>query len=329
MPYSTATTALPAGALFAAGVRAYFAPVDRANTLPVPFDPASMGRFALDTPPPAWMSVGRVLNFERSSLSKITPVLSGAPATVKTQASTTLEEEVGCTFAGWTRLTAALSCGVQTLNLLMTGSGSNAVATGGAALPAELLQPGSSASILQLAAGTAVRAGDMIAVDTDYAGASGYLGTGAAGTYVAGAPPVIDPHFIRRVSFNVALVLRVNGGAVTLAGPLPSGVPTAAMKVARCAGFVDCAGNAFLQEWSALFVCDGVQGDRLLLHYPRLQPAGNSARETREALSPGVDRWRPAARFRALPILDANTGSAAVCFRSYLPAPMRMIQETP
>ena len=320
-----AVTALPSGALFAAGVRAYFAPVDRTSTLTVPFDPAAMGRFNPDTPPAGWLSAGSVLNFERSALSKITPVLSGAPATVKTQASATIEEEVGCTFAGWTRLSAALSCGVQTLNLLLTSSGSNANASGGAAMAAEPLQAGSTASILQLAASTAIQAGDMIAVDADYTGETGYLGSGAAGTYVAAAPPVVDAHFVRRVSFNVARVLMVHAGVVTLAAPLPAGMPTAFMKVARCAGFVDCAGNGFLQEWSALFVCDGMQGDRLLLHYPRLQPAGSASRESRETLAAGVDRWRPAARFRALPVTDANTGAASVCFRSYLPAPLRMI----
>lgn len=325
MSQSLVVAALPAGALFSAGVHAYFAPVDRMNALPVPFDPASMGRFALDAPPAGWWSAGTVLAFERISGSKITPVLSGAPATVKTQASATIEEEVGCTFPGWTRLSAALSCGVQTMNLLLTASGANANPSGGAAAVAELVLPGSTTVVLQLASTTAVQPGDMVVVDADYNGETGYLGSGAPGSYVATAPPLVDAHFIRRVSFNVARVLAVSGGTVTLASPLPAGTPTAAMKVARCAGFVDCAGNAFLQEWSGLFVCDGLQGDRLLFHYPRLQPAGPEAPEAREPLAVGVDRWRPAARFRALPVLDANTGAASVGFRSYLPAPMRLI----
>ena len=162
MSLTTATTALPAGALFTAGVRAYFAPVDRTGGLPMPFDPSSMGRFALDTPPAGWWSAGSVLDFERSSESKIVAVLSGAPATVKTQASSTIEEEVGCTFAGWTRLAAALSSGVQTMNLLLTASGANANPSGGTAAAAEPLRPGSTASTLQLATTTAVQAGDLV-----------------------------------------------------------------------------------------------------------------------------------------------------------------------
>lgn len=325
MSQTVAVTALPAGALYGPGVRAYFAPVDRANALPLTFDPASGGRFLLDTPPSGWWSAGSVLAFERGSASKINVVLSGAPATVKTQASSTIEEEVGCTFAGWTRLAVALSSGVQTMNLLLTARGAVGNPSGGAAASAEVLQGGSTASTLRLAATTAVQAGDMVVVDADYNGQTGYLGSGAPGAYAAVAPTLADAHFIRRVSFNVARVLAVNAGVLTLASPLPAGVPTAAMKVARCAGFVDCAGNAFLQEWSALFVCDGIQGDRLLWHYPRLQPAGGSSAESHTTLAAGVDRWRPAARFRALPVMDANTGAASVCFRSYLPAPLRLV----
>ena len=325
MSQALTNTAMPAGSLMTPGVRAYFAPVDRTNNLPAPFDPSAMGRFALNTPPAGWWSAGSVSDFQRSSGSKIVPVLSGAPATIKMQSSSTVEEEVECTFAGWTRLSAALSSGVQTMNLLLTGNSANANPSGGAAAQAEALLSGSTSSTLQLSTATAVQPGDMVVVDTDYNGATGYLGSGAAASYVAAAPALVDAHFIRRVSFNVARVLTVNAGVVTLASPLPAGVPTAAMKVARCAGFVDCAGNAFLQEWSALFVCDGMQGDRLLLHYPRLQPAGGTAREKRQTLAAGVDRWRPFARFRALPITDANTGAVSACFRSYLPAPLRMV----
>ena len=325
MTQVTAITPLPAGALFTTAVRAYFAPVDRTNALPVPFDPSSIGRFDLDTPPSGWWSAGSVLDFERNPASKIIAVLSGAPATVKVQSSSTVEEEVACTFAGWTRLASALSSGVQTLNLLLTASAANANPSGGNAAAAEALQPGSTATVLQLATTTAVQAGDMVVVDADYTGQTGYVGAGAPGSYVATAARLIDAHFVRRISFNVARVLTVAAGVVTLATPLPAGIPTGAMKVSRCAGFVDCAGNAFLQEWSALFVCDGLQGDRLLLHYPRLQPAGASPSENRKLLAAGVERWRPAARFRALPVTDANTGAASVCFRSYLPAPSRTV----
>ncbi len=322
---STAT-ALPAGSLIAGGMRAYFAPVDRTSTLPVPFDPVTMGRFALDTPPTGWWSAGGVLGFRRISTSTINPLWSGAPATVKTQARSAVGEELEFTFPAWSRIGMALSSGQQMLNLFVgTGSG-NANASGPTATLVETLLPGSTATLLQLQVGTSVKAGDLVVVDVDYTGQTGYLGSGAAGAYVAAVPATIDLHAVRRTSFNVGRVLSVNGTLATLAAPLIAGAPTAAMKLTRLAGFADRAGGAFLQEWSGLFVLDGVQGDRLLLHYPRLQPSGsNAATENSETLASNVDRWRPAARLRALPVIDANDGTAAVCYRTYLPAPMRQV----
>ncbi len=322
---SDAVVALPAGGLFAGAVRAYFAPVDRADALPVPFDPAQMGRFALDAPPAGWLSMGIVAGFKRMPGAAVAAVRSGAPATVKTQVRSAMEEEIECTFAAWSRVAMALSAGVQTMNLLKTAAGANAEPSGGAAAAAESLLAGSTATVLKLASTTAVQAGDVVVVDNDYAGETGYIGSGAPGTYVAAAPSMVDAHFVRRVSFNVARVLTVSAGTVTLASALPAGVPGSAMKVAVVEGFVDRVGGAFLPEWSGLFVVDGVQGDRLLLHYPRLQPMGGGAAEASEVLVAQVNRWRPVGKFRALPVTDVNDGAAAVCFRSYLPAAMREV----
>jgi hypothetical protein len=316
---------LPAGSLVGGSIRAYFAPVDRTHAVPVPFDPATMGRFALDAPPPGWFSLGPVADFQRTPASAITPVLSGAPASVRTQARSTLEEQVQCSFAGWSRIAIALSAGTQTMNLLRTATGASADPSGGTPAAAEPVLSGSTATVLQLSSSTAVQAGDVVVVDADYTGATGYIGSGAAGAYVVKPPATVDPHFTRRVSFNASRVLSVNAGVVTLASALPAGTPASGMKVAVVNGFVDRAGGAFLPEWSGLFVLDGVQGDRLLLHYPRMQPAGSGEAETKATLASGVDRLRPTARLRALPITDTNDGVAAICFRSYLPAPMRAV----
>ncbi len=306
-------------------MQAYFAPVDRTDAITVPFDPGSMGRFALNDPPLGWLSAGPVQSFKRTPQSTLTPVLSGAPAVAKVQTRTALGEEVQCEFSAWSRIGKVLSAGVQTMNLLSSAAGSNANPSGGVAVPAEALLSGSTATTLQLAPATSVQPGDIVVVDQDYAGQTGYLGTGAPGAYFANTPAAIDADFVRRVSFNVGRVLTVAAGVATLAAPLPAGDPASGMKVARVMGFVDRAGGAFAPEWSGLFVLDGFQGDRLLLHYPRLQPASGEAPEAMTTLAPGVERWRPAARFRALPMTDTNDGAASVCFRSYLPAPMRLV----
>ncbi len=318
-------TAIQSVSLQSTAIQAYFAPVDRTNAVTVPFDPGSMGRFVLKTPPLGWFSAGQVQSFKRTPQSTLTPVLSGAPAVAKVQTRTALGEEVQFELSAWSRIGMVLSAGVQTMNLLAAEVGANANPSGAPAAPAETLLSGSTASTLQLAPATTVQPGDIVVVDQDYAGQSGYLGTGAPGAYLANASNAIDADFIRRVSYNVSRVLSVTSGVVVLAAPLPAGNPALGMKVSRVMGFVDRAGGAFAPEWSGLFVLDGFQGDRLLLHYPRLQPATGEAGEAMTVLAPGVNRWRPAARLRALPITDANDGAASVCFRTYLPAPMRLV----
>jgi hypothetical protein len=96
------------------------------------------------------------------------------------------------------------------------------------------------------------------------------------------------------------------------------------MQVSQLVGFCDREGASFFQEWSALFVLEGTQGDRILYHYPRLQPLESSS-ESAEPLAPPLETVRLAAAFRALPVKDANDGETVLCFRSYLPAPLRTI----
>ena len=319
------TSAIAGVSLSCGTMQAYFAPVDRTDALTTPFDPGSMGRFNLNDPPAGWFAAGAVQNFKRTPQSTLTQVFSGAPAVAKVQTRTAVGEEVQCVFTAWTRMAIVLSAGVQTMNLLAAQVGASANPSGAAAAPAEVLLSGSTATTLQLAVSTGVQPGDLVVVDQDYAGQSGYQGTGAPGAFLQSASTALDADFIRRVSFNVSRVLTVTAGAATLAAPLPAGNPAAGMKVSRVMGFVDRQGGAFAPEWSGLFVLDGFQGDRLLLHYPRLQPAGDEAPETMTALAPGVDRWRPSAKLRALPVTDSNDGAASVCFRTYLPAPMRLV----
>ncbi len=97
------------------------------------------------------------------------------------------------------------------------------------------------------------------------------------------------------------------------------------MKVSHVTAFCDREGGSFFQEWSALFVMDGAQGDRVAFHYPRLQAMAGAA-ELEESLGSGsLERVRLAGSFRALPVKDANDGELVVCFRSYLPAAMRAV----
>jgi hypothetical protein len=184
-------------------------------------------------------------------------------------------------------------------------------------------QTGSTATSVLLASTDAAKfaAGSMVALDVDYTGQTGFVGTPVAGAYVRQA--LTDVDYIRRVTFNVALVSQVNSTGLTLAEPLPGGTPAAGAKLQALTGFVDREGGSFYHEWSALFVMEGSQGERIFFHYPRLQTMIGAE----EAVIPlsgksqnGQSRVLLNGQFLALPVTDPLDGERVVCYRSFLPA---------
>ena len=309
-------------------VRGYFAPVNRALQTPVLFDPAVQGGFNLDAPPAPWVSLGWIQEFVRKPGSKTSPVLTGIPAGTLEQVRETLEAQVSLQFLSWTKLTMALTTGSQHMNLLAPASGAVPAANGAQASAAVTPQSGSSAASIVLAAADAVKftAGSMIAVDADYTGQTGYVGAPIAGAYVRQA--LTDVDYIRRVTFNVALVSQVSSTGLTLAEPLLGGVPASGAKLQAVTGFVDREGGSFYQEWSALFVMEGSQGERIFFHYPRLQTMSGAE----EAAMPldgkhpgGHARVLLKGQFMALPVTDPLDGESVLCYRSFLPAPMALV----
>jgi hypothetical protein len=303
--------------------RAYFAPVNRSAQTPVLFDPAQQGRFSLNSPPAPWVSLGWIQNLVRKPLSRTASLLTGIPAAALEQVRETLEAQVSCEFLSWTKLTMALATGSQHMNVLAAASGATASADGAQAVAAVTPQSGSSATEIVLAASDAAKfqAGSIVAVDVDYAGQTGYVGSPVAGAYAR--QTITDVDYIRRVTFNVALVSAVNNSGLTLAEPLPGGAPPVGAKVQAVTGFVDREGGSFYQEWSALFVLEGSQGERIFFNYPRLQSAAG-AEETMVPLSSkhqnGQSRVLLNGRFYALPVTDPLDNERVVCYRSFLPA---------
>jgi hypothetical protein len=297
-------------------VRAYFAAVNRGAKQPTIFDPAQQGTFSLDVPPAPWIDLGWISGFARKSGTKFEPVRAGAPATPQTQSRSAVDATVSLQFASWGKLQMALAAGTQQLNLLKVQTGATAAGSGGVAIPAAALQSGSTANVLQLgAAATNFSVGETIVVDADYTGQLGFVGSGVSGAYVKSA--LTDVDYIRRVSLNVARISAIASGAVTLEQPLLAGAPTIAMKVSGVAGFCDREGSTFFQEWSALFVAEGQQGERVLWHYPRLQ-AMASAAESSTSGAGGLEIMRQSAEFRALAVKDPVDGESVVCFRSFV-----------
>jgi len=326
-----AATSYLAAAPVVRRVRGYFAAVNRGTATPVIFDPAELGRFSLDSPPAPWISLGWIKDFARKAASKTAPILTGIPAAVLEQTRETLEAQVSFQFLSWTKLTMALATGSQHMNLLVPAPGAAASGDGGTAVPAVAIQSGATATFLPLAAASAAQfaAGQIVAVDVDYTGQTGFVGSPVSGAYVKTA--LTDVDYVRRVTFNVALVASVATTGVaglTLAEALPGGAPVTAsgatgMKVQALTGFVDREGGSFFQEWSALFAMEGGQGERIFFHYPRLQPLG-SAMEAASSLAGKqngtLERVLLAGEFRALPVTDPLDGERAVCYRSFLPA---------
>jgi len=304
-------------------VRAYFAPVNRAAQAPVIFDPSQQGGFSLDAPPAPWINLGYIQGFARKAASKTAVIESGTPAAALAQVRESLDAQVTLQFLSWTKLTMALATGSQHMNVLAPVSGAENAAVGAPAAPAIATQSGSTATLIVLNAADAAKfaSGQVIAVDIDYTGQTGFLGTPVAGAYLR--KPLTDVDYIRRVTFNVALVASAGTSGLTLAQPLPGGAPGASAKVQAVTGFVDREGGSFYQEWSALFVMEGGQGDRILFHYPRLQPM-KSAEEAALPLA-GKDKGRLErialnAQFLALPVTDPLDGERVVCYRSFVPA---------
>jgi hypothetical protein len=304
-------------------VRAYFAPVNRMSQTPVLFDPAEEGGFSLDAPSSPWISLGWIQDFTRKAASKTSAVLTGIPAATGNQVRETLEAQVSFQFLSWTKLTMALATGSQHMNLLAPASGASLAADGATASTAVTVLSGSTSTSILLAAADAANftAGSIIAVDADYIGQTGYVGSPVSGAYVRSALSDVD--YIRRITFNVALVSSVTSNTLTLAEALPAGAPAAGSKLQAVTGFVDREGGSFYQEWSALFVMQGSQGERIFFHYPRLQTLAG-AEETAIPLDgkhkDGLARVLLKGQFLALPVTDALDGERVLCYRSFLPA---------
>lgn len=309
-------------------VRAYCAPVNRVLQQPVYFDPAVQGAFDLDAPPSPWIDLGWIDGFKRQSKSKSSAIITGIPGGALEQVRETVEAQVSFEFRTWTKLTMALATGSQHMNVLTAASGGASSPDGAQGKLAVAVQSGSTATSVVVSSSDAAQfaTGSLIAIDADYTGQTGFVGAPVAGAYVR--QPLSDVDYIRRVTFNVALVSEVDGSTLTLAQPLPGGAPSSGAKLQAVSGFIDREGGSFYQEWSALFVMEGSQGERIFFHYPRLQ---SNAGADEEVVALGAkqngaqQRIGLKANFTALPVTDGLDGERVVCFRSFLPAPHALI----
>ena len=253
---------------------------------------------------------------------------------MQTQVRSEIEATVALEFESWGKLQLAVAAGSEQMNLLATAVGSAPNGSGGVAASATpILIAASTATTINVGAASAnFSVGNLVAIDLDYTGQVGYVGSGVSAAYVASSAAVsADINYIRRVTLNVGRIVAITAGVLTLGSPLLAGAPVTGMQVSSLTGFCDREGGRFFQEWSALIVFEAEQGDRILYHYPRLQAMQGSAEiasalpGTAAGLASPLARMRLAGAFRALPVTDRNDSATVVCFRSYLPGPMRSV----
>jgi hypothetical protein len=303
------------------GVRAYAAPVDRESGRYSAFDPAAQGEFDLDNPPNPFLDLGWVQNFKRSSSTKYEGLRNGPHGTVAAQYRTQIEAQVEFDFESWGKLQMALAGGTQEMNVLASPRISLPQGSGGAAIPASYVLDGSSdyRLILDREEMSKYEVGDLLAVDFDYTGSTGYIGSGAPAAYLAMAlDGEVHKDYTRRVTFNLTRVESKTDNQLGLSQRLIASGQSG-MGVQKVIAFVDREGGSFFQEWSGLFVIPGESGGRICVYYPRLQPCQSSAEQSREWAAPFFNTMSHAS-LRALPTTDANDGETALCYRSYFPA---------
>jgi len=303
-------------------LRAYFAAVDRESGAPAIFDPAKHGAFPLDAPPAPWLDGGWIENLKRAPATRYEVLRAGAKGAPAAQLRAGLEARVEFEFREWGKLQMALAGGSQHMNVLAADVNADPVPSGGSPLAPVAVQAGSSAQEIVLGQGAVdfFAVSDLVAVDVDYQQETGYVGSGVPGAFVKDALDVLrDPHYVRRVTFNVGRVASKTASALVLAQPLIGGAPPPGAQAQKVIAFVDREGGSFFPEWSALLVREEESGGRVCFYYPRLQPAA-PAQEAAYELAAPLEGCALRAAFLALPHTDLNDNEQVLCYRSYFPA---------
>lgn len=311
--------------LVGSGFRGFFAPfVQGATPAPTLFDPAKQGRFDTNTPPAGWVDLGWIDQFRRSPAGRIGQIRSGYRGAMRAQYRGEIGSSVEFEFREWGKLQMALATGTTHFNILKATAGTAQQPVGGTPAAAVALGAGSTASSIVLATGegASFSVGQLVAVDLDYSGQSGYVGTGVQASYIA-AGSVSDVDYIRRVTFNVGLIKQITGDTLTLEQPLLGGVPSASAKVQAVTGFASREGSSFISAWSGLFVVDTADGAQFYYYYPQLSVANEREESTFDVENAGTAQIRGHAlrgEFNALAYEDPVDGETVVCYHGFFPA---------
>lgn len=312
--------------LVGSGFRGFFAPyVQGASPSPTIFDPARQGRFDTNIPPSGWHDLGWIEQLRRSPAGRIGQIRSGYRGAIRAQYRGEIGSSIEFEFREWGKLQMALATGTTHFNILKASAGTAQQPLGGSPDSAVALGSGSTASsiVLTTGAGAQFQAGQFVAVDVDYSGQSGYIGSGIQATFVP-AGSVTDVDYVRRVTFNVGVIQTIVGDTLTLEQPLLGGAPAANAKAQAVTGFASREGSSFIPSWSAVFVVDTIDGAQLYYYYPQLSVSNereDSTFDIENAGTPDVKGHALHVEFNALAFEDPVDGETIVCYRGFFPAP--------
>ena len=213
----------------------------------------------MDLPPQPFLDLGWIENFRRTSATQYQTLRTGPDSKLTTQFRAEFDAGVEFDLPNWGKLQMALSGGGQQINVLATSIASAPQSSGGIPVPAVYVQDGGSVIELPLAADAleSFQIGDVVAVDWDYTGQSGYIGSGPAGAFLASALDAASHlDVVRRVTFNVSRVSNKSATSLILGQKLIGGMQTG-MGVQKVSALLDREGGSYFQEWAALFVVVG------------------------------------------------------------------------
>jgi hypothetical protein len=279
-------------------IRAYFAPVNRETETPAVFDPGKHGAFLLDSPPTPWVDLGWIDHLQRFCNSSTGALRSSSRGAAMAQFRGPLDARVEFDFREWGKLQMALASGAEHMNVLASDPNADAQPSGGTAVVAAAVLPGSTATEVVVGVGTVdtFEVGDVLAVDADYQQQTGYVGTGIAAAYVNDPADINrDANYVRRVTFNLGRVAEKTVNSLLLAQPLRGG------RIGRPCVFLLSAASPAVTVGSAT-AGQGFQ------------------REENLEIAKPIGAMALRAAFVALPHTDENDAQLVLCYRSYFPS---------
>lgn len=344
-----------------AGWRAYFMPYNIAlgsavaSTVigPTIVD-LTQGPFDSFFPPFNMADLGWIKDFKVTTESKIGQVRSGYRGAVRAQYRGQVGESWECKFNEYGRMQVKLATGTNVFNLLAaTGSAGGTAgplsASGFVSTNVTAYSPGSPVGwdvtqnvaptlTVANAAAAQISVGSYIAVDYDYV-----VGTFGGALGDAGVPvyqnAITDIDYFRKTTDFVARVTAINTNVLTLDQPFVgggSGNPTpnftqpngwssftspTQLRCQAIKGFASREGGTYIGEWSALLMCNTVDGAQLVYYYPHcsiMQNRDFAAQWTIEnAGTTDEGGMQLDAQFSALAFDDPLDGETVVAYRGY------------